>query len=320
MRAQVASSWQSASPPTTAIEIASRRVTVVEIGRSGSVPAVLAFATEPIPEGAVVPALTGTNIAQPEVVTGALKVALGRAGLLSRRRAALLVPDSVARVSLLNFEQVPAKASDLEQLLRWQLKKATPFPIEDAQVGSFVANAGGPGTTIAGLVARRDVIAQYEAVADAVSVHAGLVDLSSFNVINAVLASGSAPAGDWLLVSLAPEATTLAIMRGTELMFYRHRLAVDEEPLSTLVHQTAMYHEDRLGGRQFTRVYLCGGTLVGTNAEVARDEISDRLGVQAEVVDIRPGAELRDRMHASLDVLDLLAGPVGVLLRDRKAA
>jgi hypothetical protein len=164
------------------------------------------------------------------------------------------------------------------------------------------------------------VIAQYEAVTDALSIHAGLVDLSSFNVINAVLASGSAPAGDWLLVSLAPEATTLAIMRGQNLMFYRHRLTVDEEPLSTLVHQTAMYHEDRLGGKQFARVWLCGGTLVGTNAEVARDEISERLNVQAEVVDIRPGAELRDRMHASLDVLDILAAPVGALLRDRKVA
>jgi Tfp pilus assembly PilM family ATPase len=310
----------SASPPTTAIEIASRRVTVVEVGRSGGVAAVLAFATEPLPEGAITPALTGTNIVQPETVSGALRVALARAGLLSRRRAALLVPDSVARVSLLNFDQIPAKASDLDQLLRWQLRKATPFPIDEAQVSSFVAHKDGPSTMLAGVVARRDVIAQYEAVTDALSVHAGVVDLSSFNVINAVLASGSAPPGDWLLVSLAPEATTLAIMRGPNLMFYRHRLAVDEEPLSTLVHQTAMYHEDRLGGKQFTRVWLCGGTLVGTNAEVARDEISERLSVQAEVVDIRPGAELRDRMHASLDVLDILAAPVGALLRDRKAA
>jgi hypothetical protein len=38
------------------------------------------------------------------------------------------------------------------------------------------------------------------------------------------------------------------------------------------------------------------------------------------VVDIRPGAELRDRVHATEDLLDMLAAPVGVLLRDRKAA
>ena len=95
---------------------------------------------------------------------------------------------------------------------------------------------------------------------------------------------------------------------------------MDDEPLSSLVHQTAMYHEDRLGGSEFARVWLCGGTFVGASAERARDEISDRLGVSAEVVDVRPGAQLRDRMHASVDVLDLLAAPVGLLLRDRKAA
>lgn len=320
MRTQLASSWMSPSPPTTAIEIASRRVTVVEMGQSGGGPSVVAFASEPLPEDAVVPALTGTNIARPDVVVGALKTALTRAGLLSRRRAALLVPDSVARVTLLGFEQIPAKAADLEQLVRWQVKKGTPFPIDEAQVSSFVANTDGATTNLAAVVARRDVIAQYEAVTDAVAVHAGLVDLSSFNVINAVVAAGAAPPGDWLLVSLAPEATTLAIMRGHQLMFHRHRLAVDDEPLSSLVHQTAMYHEDRLGGSEFARVWLCGGTFVGASAERARDEISDRLGVSAEVVDVRPGAQLRDRMHASVDVLDLLAAPVGLLLRDRKAA
>jgi len=321
MRPPVAkSSTLSASAPTTAIEIASRRVTAVELGQSAGVAAVLAYASEPLPEGVVVPSLTGTNIAHPDAVISALRAALSRAGLLSRRKVALLVPDSVARVSLLNFEQMPAKAADLDQLIRWQLRKATPFPIDEAQVSSFTANTDGKTTTLAAVVSRRDVIEQYETVTSAVGIHAGIVDLSSFNVINAVVAAGSAPAGDWLLVSMAPEATTLAIMRGHQLMFYRHRLTVDEEPLSVLVHQTAMYHEDRLGGSRFSRVWLCGGTLVGADAELARRDISDRLGVPAEVVDIRPGAELRDRVHATEDLLDMLAAPVGVLLRDRKAA
>ena len=105
MRPPVAkSSTLSASAPTTAIEIASRRVTAVELGQSAGGAAVLAYASEPLPDGAVVPSLTGTNIAHPDAVISALRAALGRAGLLSRRKAALLVPDSVARVSLLNFE------------------------------------------------------------------------------------------------------------------------------------------------------------------------------------------------------------------------
>ena len=57
--------------------------------------------------------------------------------------------------------------------------------------------------------------------------HAGIVDLASFNIMNAVIGAGSAPASDWLLLAMTPEATTLAIGRGGDLMFYRHRAAVE---------------------------------------------------------------------------------------------
>ena len=123
-----------------------------------------AFASEPLPAGAIVPALTGSNIADVATVADALRRALERAGLRSPRRAALVVPDSVARVSLLPFEQMPNRASDLDQLIRWQLRKATPFPIEEAQVSHFRASGDGKAATLAAVVARRDVIAQYEAV------------------------------------------------------------------------------------------------------------------------------------------------------------
>ena len=84
-------------------------------------------------------------------------------------------------------------------------------------------------------------------------------------------------------------------------MFYRHRASVEEEPLSALVHQTAMYHEDRLGHGGFARVWLCGA---GPAAEEARIEISRRLGVPAAFVDVQAAAALRDRASASPDVLD----------------
>jgi type IV pilus assembly protein PilM len=313
------SSWLTPPAPTVAVEIANRRVTVVELGRSGGGAVVTGFATEPIPADAVLPALTGVNIANVEVVADALRRALDRAGLRSARRAALIVPDGVARVSLLPFEQLPARQSDLDQLVRWQVRKAMPFPIEEAHVSHFVANNEG-GTTLAAVVARREVIAQYESVTAAAGIHAGIVDLASLNVMNAVMAAGAAAAGDWLVVCLAAEGTTLAILRGQSLMFYRHRAAVDEEPLSALVHQTAMYHEDRLGGSKFARVWLSGAGVMTAGVEDLRRDISERLGLSADTVDVRPAADVRDRAGTTVDVLDALAAPVGVLLRDRKAA
>jgi Tfp pilus assembly PilM family ATPase len=306
-------------PPTVAIELASRRITVVEVGRGAKGASVVGYASEALPADAIQPAAGGVNIPNVGVVADALRRALERAGVRSTRRAALIVPDSVARVSLITFEQLPPKTADVEQLVRWQLKKATPYPIEEAQVTWFPAHKSAGGTVLAAMAARRDVIAEYEAVASAVGVHAGLVDLACLNVMNTVMAANAASAADWLLISMAPEATALAIGRGTDLMFYRHRPTVEDEPLSALVHQTAMYHEDRLGGTRFSRVWLCGGG-VGKEAEQARLDIQKRLGVPVEPVDIRSVADLGGRINASTDVLDALAAPVGVLLRDRKAA
>jgi 8-oxo-dGTP pyrophosphatase MutT (NUDIX family) len=97
-------------------------------------------------------------------------------------------------------------------------------------------------------------------------------------------------------------------------------MSVEAEPLAALVHQTAMYHEDRLGTSQFTKVWLAGSTLSASDGDAARREISERLGIQAEAVDIRPAAALGSRVTDSPDVLDSLAAPVGALLRERKAA
>jgi Tfp pilus assembly PilM family ATPase len=301
-----------------AVELANRRVTVVEV-RGGGKPAVVGYASESLPDDAILPATVGVNIPNVPMVAGVLRRALERAGIRASSRAALIVPDSVARVSLLPLEQVPARAVDAEQLVRWQLKKATPFPIDEAQVSWFPAHRSGAGAVLAATIARRDVIEQYEAVAASVGIHAGLVDLASFNVMNAVITASAAPDADWLLVTMAPEGTTLAIGRGGDLMFYRHRATVEEETLTALVHQTAMYHEDRLGGTRFSRVWLCGGGL-GTGAEQARRDIHARLKVPVEIVDVRSAADLDSRIGSSVDVLDALAAPLGVLLRDRKAA
>ncbi len=314
-------SWLAPPQPEVAIEIAHRRLTVAQLGR-GTPAVVTAYASETLPDDAVVPSLTLRNIAHPKVVADALKRALDRAGIKSPSRVALVVPDTVARVSLLPFEQMPSRQSELEQLIRWNVKKSVPFPVEDAVLSYVPATVDGGTTTLAAVVSRRDVIAEYEAVADAIGAHAGIVDLASVNVINAALACGAAPSGDWLLVCLADDSTTIVIMRGTALMFHRHKPAADSEPLSALVHQTAMYHEDRLGGTQFARVLLSGGGagIVGGGHERARKEIADRLQAEVQTLDVRAAAALTDRVSASPELLDALAAPVGALLRARKVA
>ena len=310
-------SWLASPPPGVAVEIAAGRVTAVAVGGHSGSFTVAAYAGERLPQGAVEPSLNAPNVHDEAAVAAALRSVLQSLGHRTRR-VALVLPDSIGKVSLVRFEKVPAKAQDLEQLIRWQVRKAAPFRIEDAQVtfqpGAAVA---GGGREYIVLLARRDIIESYERTCDAAGVHAGLIDLASFNHINAILAGG-AIAGDWLLVHVASDYATLAVVRAGDLIFFRNRATADEADLVDLVHQTAMYHEDRLGGGGFARVVLAGASVLGAElAERLRRVLEERIGTRVEPVDFRAAAAMRDRIAAGPELLDALAPSVGVLLRDR---
>lgn len=301
-------------PPAAAVEFAADRVTVVSLERGAS-PVVAAHATEPLAPGVVIPALNTPNIQDVNAATDALKRAVERTRV--HGRIALVVPDAVARVSIIPFDQVPAQ-KDLDELIRWQVRKSVPFRLEDAQLSYWpgatrTTDAGAAGREFVVTVARRDVIAQYESVCTRAGLQAGIVDIASFNVINAVLAEGT-PEGDWLLVHLAGSEATLAIVRGEDVIFFRNPSISGDETLEDMTHQTAMYYEDRLGGTRFTRVVV--GGLSGPTAADTRRRIEARLGSSVEALDTRAAAGLRDRIAAGPDVLEAIAAPVGILLRE----
>ena len=149
--------------------------------------------------------------------------------------------------------------------------------------------------------------------------HAGLVDLSTFSVINSVLASTSAPSGDWLLVHVTDSYLTLAVIRNNGLLFFRNRSEETEGTLADLIHQTAMYYEDRLHGTGFARVVIAGAARLPSGAESVRRDLEQRLRIGVEAVDPRSAAALQDRIAASPELLDVLAPLVGMLLRERSA-
>ena len=312
-------SWLASPPPDAAVEIAPGRVSAASIASLGAGAAISSYAVEPLPAGAVVASLTSQNIADPAAVRDAVRAVLGR--LATRpARVALIVPDMSTKVSLLHFDHVPARRDDLDQLVRWQVRKAAPFPIDDACVSTTPGARGTDGSgEFVVVVARRDVVQEYETACADAGTYAGLVDLATFSVINLFLASGRVPAGDWLAVHMRPEYTSIAIMRGPEMIFFRNRPEGDEEPLAELVHQTTMYYQDRLSGGGFARVLLGGSGHTPGAVEVARRGLKERLGTAIEPIDPTQAVSLSDRIGVTPDLMDVLAPLAGMLLRTRQA-
>jgi hypothetical protein len=307
--------------PDVAVEIDHTHVAAARLAWRGSQAVITAHASQPLGAGLVQPGLATLNMADVPAVAQVVARTLAELGGSKPSRVSLIVPDTVAKVSLLKLEQVPAKAADLQEIVRWQIRKTAPFPIEQAVLSiSPGARGADGGNEFVVALSRTDVIHQYEQACAMAGVHAGLVDLSTFGVINSILAGESAPAGDWLLVHVTDAYLSLAVVRDQALLFFRNRGEEAEGTLADLIHQTAMYYEDRLHGGGFGRVLIAGGARLPGGAESVRRGLEERLRVSVEAVDPRGAAGLQDRIGASAELLDLLAPLVGMLLRERKAA
>ena len=313
-------SWIASPPPDAAVEIAADRVSVAVAAERGGGLVVQSYAVEPLPAGAVVASLTSSNIHDRAAVVSALRSALNRAGTRPRR-VALVIPDLSAKVSLVRFDTLPARREDLDQLVQWQIKKASPFPLEEALVTSTPGARGADGSAeFLVATARRDVVGEYEAVCDELKIYPGLVDLATLSVVNLFLGGVDVPDSDWLVVHLRPDYTSIVIMRGEHVIFFRNRPEGDDASIADLVHQTAMYYQDRLSGDRFSRVFLGGSGRVVGAVELARRSLEERLGASVEPIDPTRVASLTDRISVTPDVMDILGPLVGMALRTRREA
>ena len=309
------SSWMADARLDAALEVAPGWVTALAGSASSRGAWVSAAASEPLPPGAVTASLTAPNVADRAAVLDALRAALAA---IDRRpkRVALVIPDLAARVSLVSFAQVPARRDDLEQLIRWQVRRAAPFPIDEAAVGYTALGQDGDGEqTFAVVLARRAIVREYEDLCAELGAQAGLVDIATLAALNVVLGAGRAVQGDWMVVHLRPEYTSLAIMRDERLLFLRTRAAAEGETVADLVHQTAMYYHDRLGGKEFAQVFLGGRGHDASALDEARRSVDARLGVVVDTMDPATEAALAETMAADGGLVEIAGPAAGMLLR-----
>lgn len=318
--ARLAARLFAAPPPAAGIEIAADRVTGVVLGRGGRM---AAGVSRPLPAGAVVPAADASNLVEPDAVRGVVRE-VRRALPGAPRRVALAVPDSAAKVSLLRFEKTPARPADLDQLVRWQVRRTAPFRIEDAQVAwAPGAPLDGGGREFVVRLMRRDVVEEYEGACAGAGAHAGVVDVASLGLVDAALAGGPPADADWLLVHAAAGYRSIAIVRRGHVILFRRRpdgAGDGDDDLVDLVHQTTMYYEDRLGGGGYGRVSLAVSRDGATAGDAARLRRLIAAHLDAAVTPVAVGGWAGPRPEGDPrpdgDPLpDVFAAPAGLLMR-----
>lgn len=161
-----------------------------------------------------VPGVQTGNASERDAVVNAMRRALesvgGRSGVLT-----LVVPDTAVRVLILDFDSLPAKASDAIPLLRFRLKKMVPFDVDDAQV-TYQPLQAATGARALVAVLHNTVLREYEAVVREAGFEPGIVLPSTLACLGMINGDGAT-----LLVHSNTQCVTTAIVNGEQLLLHR---------------------------------------------------------------------------------------------------
>jgi hypothetical protein len=210
------------------VSVGSRQVACAEItrrrglGRKGEW-TVRSHRVEPIPAGTILPSPIERNVLKPEAYQKVCDLFLDERP--SRSRLFLGLPDASVRLSLLDFEHLPKRKKDLEQLVRWQMEKVLLYPLKGARLAiqDLGKRAGGKRRLLA-MAIRDEILAQYEAPfrrrgIEAISI--GIASFHLFNLYHPYLFAASEPGRNFLFLSLIGQNFSVLICRGGVVDFVR---------------------------------------------------------------------------------------------------
>jgi len=151
------------------------------------------------------------------------------------RPIVLLLPDLSVRATILQLEQLPAKAEEQEALIRWRLGQEQLLPIAGAKIvwQGFPSHGTGDERSHAVLVVsiQEAILRQYESVCESVGLIPQEVSVTSFRLFNLWLKAGGGRKlldHDLLWVSLSDGGLTCFVMHEGRLVFVRTKLLIVE--------------------------------------------------------------------------------------------
>ena len=231
------------SRPPSAVEVTPEGVLAAALQSPGRPPR---YAFVPLPPGALVPAIGEPNLHSSEVVTKAIRSALDEVS--PRRRAVTLVlPDSLVRVFMLDFDSLPTKPAEIVQVLRFRLRKMVPFDAEQASVGYQVLSHSKSEYKVLAAILPGPILAEYENAISGADYETGAVLPSSLAALETLDPQEAA-----LTANLTAAALTTAIADRNDLLLYR-TLDLPADPAQRIpevqrgIAVATAYFEDRMG-------------------------------------------------------------------------
>lgn len=287
--------------PSIACEFSPERVIAARVTQDGL--SLDSYTARVLDSGALIPRLTEPNLSNPGAVQQAVTDALTTVGSRNRDVVAIL-PDASVRVSLLDFDTLPEKRHEADEVVRFRVNKAVPFAIDDATISYDVTRANGHVRVVAATVLK-SVLAQYEGVFRALGYQPGVVMPSTLAALGNVDGPDST-----LVIKSDSTTTTLSIVGGGDLLLFRTlenpgSIPPTADQLVPDVHASLVFFQDTYNMR-VDRI-LVGGLI---DADTIGGELQAQMEIPVKnLVSDRYLGSARPNFPASA-----LAGVVGALL------
>lgn len=276
--------WLSDPPPASILEVTEMGVSLARLAPKSRLPEKLLFA--PLADGVVESSPVRQNIHNPDEFEAAVKGLLDQAGPNRKKEAAMLLPDNCARVAVLDFENLPGDSEERLSLIRWRLKKALPFDVDNASIAYHVqkANAAAKQFSVLVAVSPVEVVAQYESAVRKFGLVPGYVGVSVTAALNLVVEQGVT-----MLVKRSGRTLSLAIIDQGQVRLARaldegtSGESISEDKLREMaadLYPTFVYVADNFGA-PVSKVVLAG---FGSSFPLAVDVFRRELGYEAEAL------------------------------------
>lgn len=205
-------------------------------------------------------------------------------------RVSVVLPDNLAKISLISLPERPSSPRHLDELVRSKMRRAVPFRLEEARLSYQMFQGTEREVSVLVVLVRQALVEGLEYVLEALGARLGLIDIATPNLINlkrAALDEAGAQ-GDVALFNGEGSYFSLVILREGRPIFFRCKtFGVDDAqtapgPNGELGRELASsfsYYREKLGGQGIRGIFV-------RSLGVPYEEIDGRLrGMGVERID-----------------------------------
>lgn len=204
--------WLRPRYPLVAVEVREDALVAVRLQRRGGGRHLAGAGARPLPDGAFSAGVGEAGVRNPDALAATMAEVLRLAGADSAGRISVALPDTAARVFMVDLQDLPATRGEADELIRFRIRKSVPFRPEESRVAWDILGRGEDGRVeVLVAVAPEAAVGPLEAVLRDMGLRCGLIDLTSLGVFNALRLDGRlnvAAPEDVALVNATPRYFT----------------------------------------------------------------------------------------------------------------